>query len=114
MKLISVSSLLYYVKDLAQTQEFYESLGFKFDRDTTRVVTYLNWFSIEFRQQEEETDNNSGEFVYVKVDSIDELLERLQEKGREPDGEPKEVGGGVTELQVRDPDGYRLTFFQKK
>ena len=99
---------------MAKTQEFYESLGFQFDRDKTRVVTYLNWFSIEFREAKQPADNNCGEFVYIKVDSIDELLEKLASKSIKPEGEPKDVGGGVTELQVKDPDGYNLTFFQKK
>ncbi len=114
MKLISVSSLLYYVNDLAKTQEFYEAIGFQFDKGKGRVVTYLNWFSIEFREAKNPTNNDSGEFVYIKVDSIDDLVQRLESKGIKPDGEPKDVGGGIRELQVRDPDGYKLTFFAKK
>ncbi len=114
MKLISVSSLLYYVKDLEVTQKFYEDIGFHFDKDKDKVITYLNWFSIEFREQHEPTTNDCGEYVYVKVDSVDEMVERLKSKGITPEGEPKDVGGGVTELVVRDPDGYKLTFFQKK
>ncbi len=114
MKLISVSSLLYYVKDINKTKEFYENLGFFFDKKADRVVTYLNWFSIEFQQADKEMTNDCGEFVYVKVDSVDEMLKRLESKDIKPEGEPKDVGGGVKELQVRDPDGYRLTFFEKK
>lgn len=114
MKLISVSSLLYYVSDIDKTKEFYEALGFQFDTKADRVVTFLNWFSIEFRKAEGPAQANSGEYVYVKVDSVDEMKARLEAKGIKPAGEPKDVGGGVTELQVRDPDGYRLTFFQKK
>jgi len=114
MKLISISSLLYYVKDIDKTKKFYEDLDFFFDKKTDRVVTYLNWFSIEFRQADKEMTNDCGEFVYVKVDSVDEMKARLESKGIKPESEPKDVGGGVKELQVRDPDGYRLTFFQKK
>jgi predicted enzyme related to lactoylglutathione lyase len=114
MKLISVSSLLYYVKDLAKTQEFYESAGFHFDKDKDKVITYLNWFSIEFREAKGPTDNNSGEYVYIKVNDVDEISKRLKSKGILPEGEPKDVGGGIKELQICDPDGYRLTFFQKK
>ncbi len=114
MKLISVSSLLYYVSDLEKTQKFYEDVGFHFDKGKDRVVTYLNWFSIEFRKRTETTNNDCGEYVYVKVDSVSEMLERLVSKGIEPEGEPQQVGGGVTELIVRDPDGYKLVFFEKK
>lgn len=114
MKLISVSSLLYYVKDTEVTQEFYEKLGFHFDKGKDKVITYLNWFSIEFRQQEKLGDNNCGEFVNIKVDSVEEMYERLKTKGIDSVGEPKDVGGGKKELHVRDPDGYNLIFFQKK
>lgn len=114
MKLISISSLTYYVSDIAKTKEFYEAVGFQFDRKADKVITYLNWFSIEFRQQEGPANNNCGEYVNIKVDSVDEMAERLQNKGIQPEGQPKDVGGGVRELLVRDPDGYKLVFFQKK
>lgn len=114
MKLISVSSLLYYVSDLEKTQKFYEDLGFNFDRSKDKVITYLNWFSIEFRHAEEPAENNCGEYVYIKVDSTQEMYDKIKAKGIEPEGEPVEVEKGVKELQVRDPDGYRLTFFEKK
>ena len=114
MKLISVSSLLYYVSDLEKSKSFYEAAGFNFDKSTdSRVVTYLNWFSIELRKAEGPVSSNSGEYVYVKVDSVDELKARLESKGHET-GEPESAGAGVTELQVSDPDGYKLMFFQKK
>ena len=114
MKLISVSSLLYYVNDIDKSKEFYEAFGFHFDRDKDRVVTYLNWFSIEFRQATEPTNNDCGELVYIKVDSVAEMQERLAAKGIKPEGEPKNVGGGATEMIVCDPDGYKLVFFEKK
>ncbi len=114
MKLISVSSLLYYVKDIGKSQEFYEAVGFHFDRDKDRVVTYLNWFSIELREAKQPMSNDCGEFVYIKVDSVDEMKARLESKSIKPEGDPKDVGGGIKELQVRDPDGYRFTFFEKK
>jgi len=114
MKLISVSSLLYYVNDIDKSKEFYEAFGFHFDRDKDRVVTYLNWFSIELRKSDKPIDNDCGEYVYIKVDSVDEMKARLESKGIKLGGEPKDVGGGVRELQVRDPDGYRFTFFEKK
>ena len=113
MKLISVSSLLYYVNDLEKTQKFYEDVGFQFDKGKDKVVTYLNWFSIEFRQADQ-PQQDSGELVYIKVDSVEEMLERLKARGITPEGEPQNVGAGVTELLVRDPDGYKLVFFQKK
>lgn len=114
LKLISVSSLLYYVQDVAKTKPFYETIGFQFEKKDDRVVTYLNWFSIEFRQAEKPMDNACGEVVYIKVSSLDELQAKLKTNGIKTDGEPQDVGGGVRELQVRDPDGYRLTFFEKK
>jgi len=105
---------LYYVKDTEATQEFYEKLGFHFDKGKDKVITYLNWFSIEFRKLENLSDNKCGEFVNIKVDNVDEMYERLKSSGIKPEGEPKDVGGGIKELFVRDPDGYNLIFFQKR
>ncbi len=114
MKLISVSSLLYYVTDIAKTREFYEAIGFQFDDKGDKVVTYVNWFSIELRESKDVKPSDGSGYAYIKVDSVEELQKRLASKGIKQQGEPTNVGGGVTELQVRDPDGYRLTFFQKK
>lgn len=114
MKLVSVSSLLYYVKDIDKTKEFYEAIGFQFDNKAEKIITYLNWFSIEFRQQNKTTNNNCGESVNIKVDSVDELFASLQAKGIKPEGVPQAVGGGIKELLVHDPDGYNLVFFEKK
>ncbi len=114
MKLISVSSLLYYVTDLQATKEFYEAIGFQFN-NPDKMITYLNWFSIEFRQADEPLDTKGcGEYVYIKVDKLEDMLARLQGKSIKAASDIKDVGGGVRELQVQDPDGYQLTFFDKK
>ncbi len=114
MKIISVSSLLYYVSDPAKTQEFYEKLGFQFDKSKDTIITYVNWFSIEFRRTEGRTATNSGERVNIKVDNIDELYQRVQSNKIECEGGPKDIGGGVKEVTISDPDGYKLVFFSKK
>jgi predicted enzyme related to lactoylglutathione lyase len=114
MKLISISSLLYYVTDIDKTKQFYEDVGFIVENKSGKVITYLNWFSIEFRPAAKPVNSDCGELVYIKVDSVEEMQKRLLDKGINPDGEPQDVGGGVKELHVKDPDGYKLVFFQKK
>ena len=42
------------------------------------------------------------------------MNEKLKKNGINPEDEPQDVSGGVRELRVRDPDGYKLVFFEKK
>jgi hypothetical protein len=35
-------------------------------------------------------------------------------QGMKPEGEPERTPSGDWEFALRDPDGYRLVFFQKK
>jgi catechol 2,3-dioxygenase-like lactoylglutathione lyase family enzyme len=125
MKMNSISGLTCYVKDIAVTADFYEALGFRFGkRDASRLTIYLNWFWMEFVAQDEEdksefqkeatSDNKgAGMFVNVKVENVDEFYEGALAKGLTPSSEPRDWPWGRREFVLRDPDGYKLVFFQK-
>jgi uncharacterized glyoxalase superfamily protein PhnB len=53
-------------------------------------------------------------FLYVKVDDIEEFHQAVAASGMAPAGEPQVRASGNREFPLRDPDGYRLVFFQKK
>ncbi len=124
----SISGLLFLVKDLDKTAEYYEKLGFNFKNRTADYATaYLNWFWLEFVAQDKaekivfqkEADlepgkqRGAGLFVHISVQNVDEFYEAMLAKGLKPASEPQDFTWGRREFVIRDPDGYRLVFFQK-
>lgn len=128
MKLNSVSGLVFAVKDLDKTIDFYEKVGFIFkDKEPTHAKAYLNWFWLEFVQQDalEPTvfmkaanvaskERGIGQFVEISVQGTDECYEAFKAKGLKPLNEPQTFPWKRREFIVQDPDGYRLVFFEKK
>jgi catechol 2,3-dioxygenase-like lactoylglutathione lyase family enzyme len=112
-KIKSISALVFYVKDLAKTKQFYEDLGFKFEEQKGDYIkAYINWFWIEFYIGEA-SNQEAGIHVQLSVDDVDEYCSEMQTKGINPEGDPKNIPAGRREFVVRDPDGYKLVFFQK-
>jgi catechol 2,3-dioxygenase-like lactoylglutathione lyase family enzyme len=126
MKVNSISGLTCYVKDLAKTGEFYEAIGFRRGKEEEdRARFYVNWFFVTFIAQDQEDDpqfrkeaklktKGSGLFLYIKVDDIEDFYKGVVSAGMEPEGEPEVRPSGNREFVLRDPDGYKLAFFQKK
>ncbi len=123
--MVSISGIVAYVKDTKATAEFYEKLGFLFDkREPDHLSARLNWFWIDFHPEDKEdkpefqvesdlTHKGAGQFLYIKVDNVDEFHKGLIDKGLKPDSEPKDYSWGNREFIIRDPDGYKIVFFQK-
>lgn len=128
-KMNSISGLLCFVGDLDRTIKFYEMLGFQFKERTSpdSITARLNWFWIEFVKQDKaepnvfqkEIDgdnaqnNGAGLFVHISVVNVDEFYKVLLTKGIKPSSEPKDFPWGRREFILRDPDGYKLVFFNK-
>jgi catechol 2,3-dioxygenase-like lactoylglutathione lyase family enzyme len=125
MKVNSISGISCHVRDLSRTTEFYEGIGFRRGKEEAdRVTLYVNWFFMTFiaedevddadlRQEAEASTKGAGQLVHIKVDDVQAFYEGLVSKGLEPARAP-EVRGGNREFLLRDPDGYKLVFFQKK
>ncbi len=126
MKMSSISGIVCYVNDTAKTAAFYETLGFIITKNAPAHLSIrLNWFWIDFHPQNEEDkpefqkeanleNKGAGQFLYVKVENVDEFYAGAVEKGLKPSSEPKDWPWGNREFVIRDPDGYKLVFFQKK
>ena len=126
MKVNSISGLTCYVEDLARTAEFYERLGFRRgNEESDRITFYVNWFFVTFIAQDQEDDPKwrkeaklktkaSGLFLYIKVDDVEGFHQAVVSEGMEPATEPETQSSGNREFALRDPDGYKLVFFQKK
>ncbi|HSX35755.1 MAG TPA: VOC family protein [Patescibacteria group bacterium] len=125
MKLVSVSGTVCYVKDTAKTAAFYDALGFQFSkREPDHVSIRLNWFWMDFHPQDKEDKpefqkeanlehKGGGMFLYIKVDNVDEFYQGVLDKGLKPSSEPHDWPWGNREFVLRDPDGYKLVFFNK-
>jgi len=125
MKVNSISGITCYVEDLARTAEFYEAIGFRPGKqEPDRLTFYVNWFFVtliaqdreddpELRREAQVPDKGAGLFMYVKVDDVDDYYKGVVSKGLKPAGEPQ-VRAGNREFALRDPDGYKLVFFEKK
>src|SRR5215213_3818261 len=102
MKMKSISGLVCYVKDTAQTAEFYESLGFIITkREPDHVSIRLNWFWMDFHPQDKEDkpefqqeasleNKGAGLFTYVNVENVDEFYDGVLAKGLKPSSEPRD------------------------
>jgi catechol 2,3-dioxygenase-like lactoylglutathione lyase family enzyme len=126
MKLNSISGITCYVQDLSRTAEFYEAIGFRRGKqEPDRVTFYVNWFFATFIAQDREHDaelrketelatQGSGLFLYIKVDDVEGFHNAVLSMGMKPAGQPVVGTSGNREFVLRDPDGYKLVFFQKK
>jgi catechol 2,3-dioxygenase-like lactoylglutathione lyase family enzyme len=126
VKVNSISGLTCYVKDLARTAEFYETIGFRRGKEEPgRATFYVNWFFVTFIAQDQEDapalrkeaklpKKGSGLFLYIKVDDVEDFYGEVVAADMKPEGEPEVQASGNREFVLRDPDGYKLAFFQKK
>lgn len=120
----SVSGLVCYVKNTANTAEFYKVLGFEFDKnEPDHISIHLNEFWIDFHPQDKEDksefqkeanlDNKgAGLFIYISVDDVDEFYKDLLSRGLKPSSKPRDWPWGNREFAIRDPDGYKIVFFK--
>ncbi len=125
MEMKSVSGYTCYVEDIKKTSAFYEALGFRIgNQDDMSLTIYLNWFSIKFVARSTATDTEfekeatfepkgAGIYINIKVDNADDFYEGVVAKDMNPSTKPRDWPWGNREFVLRDPDGYKLVFFQK-
>jgi catechol 2,3-dioxygenase-like lactoylglutathione lyase family enzyme len=125
MKLNSISGVNCYVQDLSRTAEFYEAIGFRRGKEEPdRLTFYVNWFFVSFSNEDQEdaelesearaANRGSGVFLHIKVDDIEDFYRGVVANGMKPASEPQKRRNGGREFLLRDPDGYKLVFFEKK
>ena len=116
----------YRITDPARSIAFYEALGLEKRRELPIRDEAMNYFlGIPGKLQPElELTHNFGVDAYelgtayghiaLTVDSMDETLAALAEKGIEPERPPYSVReGGSLLCFVRDPDGYRIELIER-
>jgi catechol 2,3-dioxygenase-like lactoylglutathione lyase family enzyme len=115
VKISSISGLVYPVRDLDKTVEFYEAMGFRLGkRDDHQVTMYVNWFWVTFTtDRKDAAEPGTGPTLYLKVDNIDDTYGALLANGFTPSTEPRKDRSGRREFLLLDPDDNRLAFFAK-
>jgi len=112
-----------------KSRQFYEALGFEFERDMDIVrngeVEATNYFYGlgDHRGVLELTYNHDGRtydlgtgygHIALAVDDLQASLAALAQQGIEPEREPYRVReGGSLLCFVRDPDGYRIELIDR-
>lgn len=115
----SVAGFLILVSDLKKSEQFYKDLGFEVNNSGGMTSAKLNWFRIWMVDQKEsnfqqdvERFKGGGIYIYLRVDDVDQTYQDLKKKGFEPSSEPKDWPWGNREFALKDPDGYKLVFYQ--
>lgn len=116
----SVAGFLLLVSDTAKSKKFYQDLGFNVEGDGDMITARMNWFKIQlldkkastFQQDVDREPKGAGVYFYLRVDEIDKYYSELKKKGFSPSAEPKDWPWGNREFALKDPDGYKLVFFE--
>lgn len=121
----TLNGLMLYVTDVANSLAHYEQLGFRVIQN--EVPSYgsvmLGDFLIQFQDKRNPSDpafvkeamaepKGGGLFVYLQVEDVDTYYEKIQKRGIVPTTTPRDWPWGNREFVVRDPDGYKLVFYQ--
>lgn len=104
------------------SEKFYKKLGFEVAKsDDEHSIVRLGDFEIvlvsmrdeeEFSKDALNSVKGSGMYIYIRVDNVHEFHTKLREKGLESATEPRNWPWGNTEFILKDPDGYKLCFWQ--
>lgn len=119
---MKIQSILLWVQENKLSEKFYKKLGFEVVQSNDRLSTVnLQGFEIMLVSMRDEApfskdalsgDKGKGLYIYVRVDDVDVAYGDLVQKGIQPATEPKTWEWGNREFIVKDPDGYKLCFWQ--
>lgn len=116
-----------YVKDPEASTSFYRRLGFDVvSNDGGVAEVALGGVKVQFISQETAKEQSAsfqkdaygepkgtGMYINIEVSDIDDYYQQLLEAGFKPSTEPKDWPWGQREFVLRDPDTYKLVFYQK-
>ena len=122
----NINALVLYVLNLENTATFYETLGWQVVRKPNVISIQLGSFTIEAvlgpteegmvgssNDLDQQQIKGCGMFILVEVDNVDSYYDLTLTKNVKASTVPKTWSWGRREFVVRDPDGYKLVFYQK-
>lgn len=120
---MNITHILCWTQENRLSEKFYKKIGFEVVRsDDQMSVVALNGFEMWLLSMRDEEkfagdalarDKGKGVYIYIAVDDVDATHQRLLKKGIQSATEPKDWPWGNREFVVKDPDGYKLCFWQK-
>lgn len=118
---MKLNSLLLYVSDLQKSTKFYKDLGFKIKghdyfadaKLDSFVLTLVDEKKAHFKHSSGLKNKGAGVYIYLDVDNVNSVFEKLKREGFIPSSEPRNWPWGNREFALRDPDRYVLIFSQK-
>jgi len=118
-----ITNILFWVQENKLSEKFYKKLGFEVEQsDSEHTLVTLNGFGIDLVSMRDEekfardsmsSDKGRGVYVYINVESVDAIYEKLLTQGLKPAAEPKNWPWGNREFILKDPDGYKLCFWER-
>ncbi len=122
---VALNGLMLYVTDVANSLKTYELLGFEVLQNHPPLYgsVRLGNFLINFQDKRSPTDvaflveaqaepKGAGLFIYIQVSAIDDYFDHIIERGVVVTTQPRDWPSGNREFVVRDPDGYKLVFYE--
>jgi uncharacterized glyoxalase superfamily protein PhnB len=119
---MKITHLVLWVQENKLSEKYYKKLGFTVEQaDDDHSLMSLGGFGVNLVNMRDEdpftldsmaTNKGKGVYLYVRVDSVDAKYHELTAQGITPATAPKEWPWDNREFIVKDPDGYKLCFWQ--
>jgi len=120
---MKITNLVFWVADATLSYKFYKKLGFEIGEVNDRhAVARLGDFEItlvtlrdeaEFSKDALAQPKGYGMYLYIQVEDVDKKYQEVVKLGLKPSSEPRTWEWGNREFAIKDPDGYKLCFYQK-
>lgn len=121
---MKITNLVLWSQENKIAEKFYKKLGFDVEQsDDEHSVVVLSGFKLDIVTMRDEekfardsmaTEKGRGMYIYIQVDDVDMMHGDLVAKGFMPATEPKNWQWGNREFILKDPDGYKLCFWQPR
>lgn len=121
MGAMKITNLLFWVQENKLSEKFYKKIGFEvWSSDDVHSVVGVQGFGIDLVSMRDEAkfardsmsgDKGRGMYVYIATNDVDAKYKELTEMGMSPT-QPQDWEWGNREFVVKDPDGYKLCFWQ--
>lgn len=120
---MKITSVLLWVTENKTSERFYKKLGFEIKESTDgHTVVSLNGFDLQLVNMRDDDmftkdslagEKGKGMYIYINVPAVDTAYAKLVKDGIKPSTQPRDWDWGNREFIVKDPDGYKLCFWQK-
>ncbi len=118
------TNILIWSQENKLSEKFYKKLGFEVTASTPGYSEVkLGDFEIvivnmgdedEFNGDSLSGDKGRGMYIYIRVDDVDAEYQRQIDAGLQPHAQPRDWDWGNREFITKDPDGYKLCFWQPR